>query len=135
MSRMQIFKPFSSRMSSWSLCFVDPEHEIMYQEVMKSNMHIPLLFRLLTYMVFVLQFGYRCAALGSACGRGFMPTGTFREELGSLSLILVCLSLELLLRLTGRCRQLWGLNMYICFPIVTVAAAYYTQRAPRFGML
>ncbi len=122
-------------MNSWTLSFTDPQHESMYQELIKSNMHIPLLFRIATYAVIILQVGYRVLAICSAYTGGTVKTGTFLEELHAGVFILFCIGIEVLLRATGKCRHLWGLSLYVAFPVATIAAAYYTQRAPRFGSL
>jgi hypothetical protein len=135
MSRTKTIKPMDRGLNPWTLRFRDPEQEKLYQELIDSNLHLPLFFRVATYGAIALHCGYRCFAIFSVCGGNIMPTGTLLEELSLLILIIVCIMIELVIRKANVWRKVQGFFLYCCIPIVSITAAYYTQKAPRFGIL
>ncbi len=126
---------FAQRMSPWTLRFLDPKQEQLYQSSLDSKVRFPMFIHVLTYVVIFLQCSYRIVALISAATTRFFPCGSVVAEIATLIFLVVCMLCELLFHKSRQCRFFQGFCFYIGFPIVSIAAAFYTQQAPRFGLM
>ena len=123
------------RLSAWTLSFLDLKHEQEFEEIIERRLHLPLTFRVLTYLAIIMQLGYRVLAIISIYTGGLIQTGTLTQELASMAFIVGCLLLEVLLRWLPRWKKLRGFCLYACLPIANIAGVFYTQKAPHFGLL
>ncbi len=135
MDKEDLVAHMDKRLSRWTLTFHDPKQEEQYQQAMNKGLHLPKLLRIATYVSIVLQAGYRVLAIIMCKTGGPLQTGTFHEEVASLTFIIVTIMAELLLRRWSKYQKWQGLCLYTGFPLINIAGAFFTQRAPRMGLL
>jgi hypothetical protein len=126
---------FAERVNLWTLRFLDPKQEELYQNTLDTNIRFPWLMQILTYVLIVLHCGYRCITLLSAATTRFIPCGSVTAESSTLTFLVVCVLGELLFLKDPKCRCLRGSCFYCGSTIVAIAASFYTHHTPCFGLM
>ena len=121
-------------LQGWTLLFKDPEEERQYQEYVHSKMSLPWLFRLVTDAGIAFHCVYRLFAIYTITTGSDYPTGSLTQEVGLGLYIITTITFEWLLKQANILKSLRGFFSYMCFPIVSVIAAFSTQRSPRLGL-
>ncbi len=125
---------FESSISRLSLIFRNQEEEAKFQETMRRSRHLPLVFRIYSYLIIGVHVGYRVLALFSALTTNFVKTGTYIEEMACLLLLLGALALEGVIKLCKQAQCFQGTVLYAALPVMSILASFSTQRAPTFGL-
>jgi len=126
---------FEKSISFWTLKFNDPDEEEIFQKKIDGSFRLPLVFRIIVYIGIAYQFVFRIYKMIAVLYMLDVKAGTFMEEfLSALAYGVACL-IELFLRVTGKFKPLQGTALYIVFPLMCVYAAFFTQKAPLFGVL
>ena len=125
---------FEQDIYSWTLFFRSNEYEETFQREMRSNTRFNATFRILTYVHVASAILYRIAAVISIYTTNFFKTADVVVETALLIFIIAAAFIEAGLRCFPRLRLLQGFFIYTSLGIFDVTGAFYTQRAPLFGI-
>ena len=119
----------------WSLEFRNPEDERMYTQEMLANPPTPYMMKVVAVIVIVISVLYRFVALCATTLSLGLKTAGLQLELIFCMVVVVAALLELTLCLCNSCRGFQGAIIYTTLNCITTTAAFYTQRAPVFGIM
>ncbi len=124
---------FEESINRWLLTFKKPQDEELYRQDMDSRILLPKMMWILAYCTAAYNIGTKIYQL---IWKRLDPTTqplSFELLLGLLAANLLATTLEVVLLLVNRLKQLKGCVIYTTFMLTAIIAAFYTHNAPVFG--
>ncbi|MDR3549365.1 MAG: hypothetical protein P4M11_14060 [Candidatus Pacebacteria bacterium] len=126
---------FRKYVNPWLLSFKDPEDERKFFQTNTMNMQATSQVALFASVGLGLHFIYRVVSLASACaGTAILPYSTPIAEAALLTALVFATAIESTLRIFNLLEYIHGFFVYTTLPIITITAAFLTQRSPYFGV-
>lgn len=134
MSMKQKHNYIDENISKWTLSFTKEEDRQNYQERMQNTMIIPVAFKIGAFGIIIIAISYRIVATILAGRSDLIKTGSFTQELSLCLFTIIAIVIEIILRYTGRLKAVHGFFLYIMYPLTSITAAFFTNKAPLFGV-
>jgi hypothetical protein len=126
---------FEASIYKWSLRFRNPDEERLYQQELQLNPPSPYMMKVVALIVIATSILYRMYALIAASMQLSTKTAGLRLELVFAVIVVGAALLELILWVGNCGRSMLGVLIYTTLNCVTTTAAFYTQKAPLFGVM
>jgi hypothetical protein len=126
---------FDESIYYWSLAFINPHEEQLYQQEMTTNPPTPYMMKVVAVLVVAISIFYRLLTLSSALLGLSAKTAGLTIELIFCGVVVGAALAELILYICGWCPRLQGVLIYTTLNCISPTAAFYTQKAPVFGMM